>query len=378
MNTRTENNPLNRELTLWESSQACLSLVVIDLCLTWQHEQLIECRLTFQVTSEVYQQIETNALFNLKPEIRVASADVNFQLDRPIQITATLKPDRLPDLLDDANSAEAIANYLLQLNQEKPDHPLLNSGNWLILSVKQQQESGEVGYTTFWAMLNPAAIAAGTVSETEMRQAITDFFSNWVGTNLSTLAETATTQILNEVGNFFDTLADITTEAIEQIDTTNDTILRQLLNFFTEDDWSFTKLQGESILRTAFQGENGEWICYAQAREAQQQFVFYSLCPIAPPEDKRQAIAEFLTRANYGMTIGNFEFDFDDGEIRYKTSIDVEGDRLSLALIKRLVYANVMTLDEYLPGIQAVIETDISPEEAIRAIEQVEANISEA
>ncbi len=49
------------------------------------------------------------------------------------------------------------------------------------------------------------------------------------------------------------------------------------------------------------------------------------------------AVAEFITRANFGIVIGNFEIDFSDGEIRYKTSIDVEGDRPSFALIKRLV-----------------------------------------
>ncbi len=70
------------------------------------------------------------------------------------------------------------------------------------------------------------------------------------------------------------------------------------------------------------------------------------------------------------MTISNFELDFNDGEIRYKTSIDVEGDRLTSALIQRLVYTNVAMMDEYLPGIKAIIETGISPEEAIRAIEQ--------
>jgi hypothetical protein len=62
------------------------------------------------------------------------------------------------------------------------------------------------------------------------------------------------------------------------------------------------------------------------------------------------------------------------GEIRYKTSINVEGDRLSPTLIKRLVYTNVAMMDEYLPGIKAVIKTEVSPEEAIRAIEQVSTN----
>ena len=54
-------------------------------------------------------------------------------------------------------------------------------------------------------------------------------------------------------------------------------------------------------------------------------------------------IAQFLTPANYGTLIGNFELDFKDGEIRYKTSIDVEGDRLTPALIKRLVYSTLAT-----------------------------------
>ncbi|MCP2729201.1 YbjN domain-containing protein [Symplocastrum sp. BBK-W-15] len=94
------------------------------------------------------------------------------------------------------------------------------------------------------------------------------------------------------------------------------------------------------------------------------------MCPISAPESKRLAIAEFITRANYGMMIGNFELDFSDGEIRYKTGIDVEGDKLTSALINHLVYANLTMMDEYLPGIRAVIENNVFPQDAIAQIEQ--------
>ncbi len=70
------------------------------------------------------------------------------------------------------------------------------------------------------------------------------------------------------------------------------------------------------------------------------------------------------------MIVGNFELDFTDGEISYKTSIDVEGDRLSFALIQRVVYANVTMMDEYLPGMMSVIYGNVSPEEAIAQIEE--------
>ena len=50
-------------------------------------------------------------------------------------------------------------------------------------------------------------------------------------------------------------------------------------------------------------------------------------------------------------------------------SIDVEGDNLSFELIKQMVYANVMMMDEYLPGIMAVIEGKAEVKEAISLVE---------
>jgi hypothetical protein len=147
-------------------------------------------------------------------------------------------------------------------------------------------------------------------------------------------------------------------------------VLDSTIRFFQEDDWPFQQLEQEPILQTATQGENGQWNCFAQAREEQQQLVFYSVCPVAAPKKRRPAVMKFLTRANYGLAIGNFEMDLDDGEIRFKTSIDVEGDRLSPALVQQLVYANVLTMDRYLPGIMAVLYGDASPAKAIAEIEE--------
>ncbi|MEH2025766.1 hypothetical protein [Nostoc sp.] len=62
-------------------------------------------------------------------------------------------------------------------------------------------------------------------------------------------------------------------------------------------------------------------------------------------------------------------FSFIRQETIQKTSIDVEGDRLSFALIQGVVYANVTMMDEYLPGIMCVIYGNVSPEEAIAKIE---------
>jgi hypothetical protein len=141
------------------------------------------------------------------------------------------------------------------------------------------------------------------------------------------------------------------------------------VRFFEDDGWSFEQISDLPALRTGFTGENGKWTCYAHAREEVHQFVFYSLLPVNTPSDKLDAMAEFMTRANYGMIVGNFELNYEDGEVRYKTSLDIGDGDLSLLLVKQLVYPNVATMDLYLPGLMAVIYSNTSAADAIAKIE---------
>jgi hypothetical protein len=146
-------------------------------------------------------------------------------------------------------------------------------------------------------------------------------------------------------------------------------ILDTVVQFFRDDGWRFLQIEGKPILQMGFSGDNGSWICYAQAREDQQRFLFYSVMESKVPANKRQEVAEYLTRANYGLIIGNFEMDFSDGEVRYKTSIDVEGGQLTPQMVRTMVYTNVLMMDRYLPGIMSVIYAGVSPADAVAQIE---------
>jgi len=156
-------------------------------------------------------------------------------------------------------------------------------------------------------------------------------------------------------------------------DSVPDRILRAFIDYFEADDWRFERSDAKPVLRLSFQGRNGHtWSCFAQSRmnETQAQALFYSVAPIKVLEPKRLAISEFITRANYGMIIGNFEMDFSDGELRYKTSVDLAGGtELNHQLIKPLVYTNVLMMDKYLPGVMEILYGEVSPEQAIRKIE---------
>ena len=370
MNDYTENFPLSKELTLNNSSNP-LIIPTTSLSLSQQNNQIIECRLTFWVTPELYHRIDTEKLFNLKPEVK-APISGEFLPSGDIKIETTLQPDLLPQLLENASTPEEITNFLLHLSQQ-PENPLtaklLHTESWLCLSVKQQQPNSEVGYNTFWNYLNPSTINHPEATSEELSAGIVNFFQEWTQANLAEATKNATSEFLEGISSVFGELVEETFSETEEDTATNQSIFAAITNFFESDEWQFVAIPETSTLRLLFRGENGQWSCYAKAREEQQQFVFYSICPVNAPENKYLAIAEFITRANYGMIMGNFEFDFTTGEIRYKTSIDVEGDNLSFALIKQMVYANVMMMDEYLPGIMAVIEGEVEVKEAILLVE---------
>ncbi|NJN81726.1 MAG: YbjN domain-containing protein [Caldilineaceae bacterium] len=141
------------------------------------------------------------------------------------------------------------------------------------------------------------------------------------------------------------------------------------LRFLEESQWSYTQTDDPGLLQMIYFADTASWICYARFREAYGQLVFYSLCPLSVPEPRRPAVAEFITRANYGVMLGAFEMDFEDGEVRCRTGLTVEDVEMSSGLIRPIVIANLAVMARYLPALTAVISSQMTPLDAIREIE---------
>jgi hypothetical protein len=141
-------------------------------------------------------------------------------------------------------------------------------------------------------------------------------------------------------------------------------------NYFRDRNWPVAQHESMPILRFEYEGENGSWFCYARVRDEANQFIFLSVLEDKVPEDRRLAVAEFQTRANFGLDVGNFDLDFNDGEVRFKTSVDVTHAELTDGLIDPLVQASLVVMDDYLPGLRDVIAGKATPAEAVAKIEE--------
>ncbi|MGE3073429.1 MAG: YbjN domain-containing protein [Dehalococcoidia bacterium] len=286
------------------------SLVVrgTDLAVDRSDGSPTEVRLTFTVSAEDYSRIERNALFHLGPHLRGPGAE-RFRPEGEVQIEARLDGALMPGfaLLGDDILVTGPAFAALAKGS-----PLLESESWFALhvtvEVMRDAEGGSLreGFSTLHA--------AGD-----------DFLS------LPMLA--------------------IAAAALEE----------------REMDWQETS--DDEVIRTDVPGENGVWACFIIARQKDSRCTVYSQAPWETPEDQRMAMAELVTRINFGLPMGNFELDFGDGEVRFKTSIDVSGTHLSPELFDDLFEPNVATMDLYLPALEAVRDGRMTAEAAVAMVE---------
>lgn len=239
-----------------------------------------------------FQHIDELELFNLLPQVRNELALEKLEADIPVEIEAILKPALAKFLQQQKLTAAEVAKLLLQPDPQY-DY-LLDSECWLAYTVWQNVSlpdamedfgSLKLGYKTLWQA------APMDLSPPAMRDVVQTFF------------------------------------------------LQQRWNYEEVDD---------DLYRLEIKGEQAEWVCLVKLDEANHFCLVYSVLPEVVPKAKRTPMAVFLTQTNYDLGVGGFEMDMEDGEVRFRTSLDVEGDRLSLALFEQVITMNISTMEQYI------------------------------
>lgn len=141
-------------------------------------------------------------------------------------------------------------------------------------------------------------------------------------------------------------------------------------DYLLEIGWKFERDDDNDVIRTGVNANNASFRVIIYSLEDKELLTVYVTQDNNIPKPKRVAMAEFIARANYGLNLGNFDLDMEDGELGYKISVDVEGGQLSRDMVGNMVGAGVSTMDQYYPGMMAVLFANATPEEAIIQIER--------
>lgn len=138
--------------------------------------------------------------------------------------------------------------------------------------------------------------------------------------------------------------------------------------FLKTEEITFEKLT-DGRFTCNFTGKNASYSVYVSFDDDLEYLVVYTNCGVNIPENMRGKAAEFLTRANYGMRIGCFEMDFNDGEVRFRTSINSKDSEITNEIMNRKFYTCIGVMDGYYTGLMKVVFGDADPEDTIDEIE---------
>jgi len=94
----------------------------------------------------------------------------------------------------------------------------------------------------------------------------------------------------------------------------------------------------------------------------------YTMLP-ASAKARRPQIAEFVTRANYGLRHGSFEMGWDGGEVRFHMTIPMSAILAERAYIPVLIGFPAQMLNRYSKGFTEVLMDLKTPEDAIKNCE---------
>ena len=143
-------------------------------------------------------------------------------------------------------------------------------------------------------------------------------------------------------------------------------------NFFNDDDLKFTPFDENDIASATFAVHSKFGHAKILYRAHADKVILQMIVPLSAGEEERAKVGEYLLRANYGLRVGGFDFDFDDGEISYRVSIYLGDENFAPPTHEQLDFATSVGLamiDRYGDGLVKVMFGLAEPEDAVDAAE---------
>ena len=143
--------------------------------------------------------------------------------------------------------------------------------------------------------------------------------------------------------------------------------------FLHDDDWHYTFREEKGTFHFSLSTHSrlNTVDYFIAVREDHYRVLCVS--PLSVNTDDAQELArmaEFITRANYGMTRGCFEMDYRDGEIRFRMTVDCDGDAVpTQEIVKNSVYIPASMFNRYGSGMVHTMFSDLNPAAIVRACE---------
>lgn len=126
-----------------------------------------------------------------------------------------------------------------------------------------------------------------------------------------------------------------------------ETVIKMIDSFFTDIEWKHEYDEKRSTY--SFGIDMGDAIGSLKFIMPIRDRHYKVICVLNSKveQTKLQTVAEYLHRANFGLNNGNFELDYNDGEVRYKIFVDFWGIELNKRIIEDSIFMPILMFKRY-------------------------------
>ena len=147
-------------------------------------------------------------------------------------------------------------------------------------------------------------------------------------------------------------------------------LFNKVIEYLDSQKWKYTiKGSNRDIAELNMSLKSKLNSCRMLVTTSDKDIQAFAVSPIKASPDCFANVVEYITRANYGLKVGKFEFDYRDGEVRYQSCLSCREGMPSLEDIEFTVDVTMLMLQRYGDGLVKNMMGFGNPEQDIAQVD---------
>ena len=141
-----------------------------------------------------------------------------------------------------------------------------------------------------------------------------------------------------------------------------------LCSMLDERGWRYDKNDEKMTIHCGAQGDDLPMNIVMEVDMKRELISLLSMMPFAIPENRRIPMAIAVSRANYGLIDGSFDYDCTSGKIIFRLTSSYTGSLIGKNLLSYMLSCSCYTIDEYNDKFLMVAKNDMTTEQILEFI----------
>lgn len=146
-------------------------------------------------------------------------------------------------------------------------------------------------------------------------------------------------------------------------------VFKALCTMLDEHDWHYEKNAEKLMVKCGAQGEDLPMELIVRVDADRRLITLVSAMPFIIPENRRSALAVAVSKANYGLPDGSFDYEYTSGKIWFRMTSSYIESLIGKDLFEYMLMCSCFFIDKYNDKFLKVVLSEMTVNEILNFIE---------